>query len=188
MKNFTLFESFNTEDIIIYSHNKVSYNKKFENGKNRTYDRVLEFGTLKEITGGRESDPNDKYAIGVIWDEDSGIPSDYSFIDSYIKSLYIKKEEDSRASQKFEDQIHLIDSIIKYVKDNFGNWSIEKEDGIIIFSTREHGNVGKETPGYIDIKESQRMKRELVSKYGIASNKIELYTTDEWVYVEIDLG
>lgn len=72
-----------------------------------------------------------------------------------------------------------IKNIINY------NWEIEEEDNVIMLSTRDHGNVGDESPGLKDIKEATRIKHELVSVYGFDPKKIDISTFDEWVNLEI---
>ena len=55
----------------------------------------------------------------------------------------------------------------------------------IFLSTREHGDVGDETPGSEDIKEVQRVQKILQKKFAKDDIKIMASTTDEWVNLHI---
>lgn len=59
-----------------------------------------------------------------------------------------------------------------------------QEDAFISFMTREHGDVGSETPGREDYREAQRLKKELERKYPDA--KITISTTDEFTNLKVD--
>ena len=63
------------------------------------------------------------------------------------------------------------------------------EDGcdssLISLSTRDHGDVGEEEPGWLDIAEAKRIIKALREAYPQLS--IDSDTCDEWVTVEIRL-
>lgn len=80
----------------------------------------------------------------------------------------------------------LIKKIIDFV-DNFDTTLIINniDDDSLSFGTREHGNVGSETPGKKDIQDAKRLKSALSKQFN--NIDIEIETVDEWTHLNINL-
>ena len=68
--------------------------------------------------------------------------------------------------------------ILKYIE-SISYFTVD-EDNMV--STREHGDVGNETPGVEDIKEANRLLGILIEKY--PNYKFVPEIIDEWVSIE----
>ena len=54
----------------------------------------------------------------------------------------------------------------------------------LLLSTREHGSVGYELPGAEDILHVKKLLQKVKKKWPGAQGNIEMYTVDEFVYLE----
>ena len=80
------------------------------------------------------------------------------------------------------------DCIINYVENNsYMNYEGHEGDELI-FATREHGNVGDETPGQKDIQHVRNLAKELRTTCGNIIRVIELESVDEWVHLRVKLN
>jgi hypothetical protein len=62
------------------------------------------------------------------------------------------------------------------------------EDGnVLLFATREHGNVGDERFGQKDWDEAERVMVALLKEFDDKILQIDVTTCDEWVNIEIEL-
>ena len=65
-----------------------------------------------------------------------------------------------------------------------GTWfDIEEEADTIRLDTRDHGDVGEETPGKKDVEEGRRIAKAL--KTAFPTHEVGLEAVDEWVVVDI---
>ena len=80
----------------------------------------------------------------------------------------------------------LIKKIIDFV-DNFDTTLTinNTDDDSLSFGTREHGNVGSETPGKKDIQDAKRLKSALAKQFN--NIDIEIETVDEWTHLNVNL-
>ena len=60
-------------------------------------------------------------------------------------------------------------------------------DEMLMFTTREHGDVGNDSYGQKDWDEAERVMIALLKEFGDKILKIEVTTCDEWVNIEIEL-
>jgi len=80
------------------------------------------------------------------------------------------------------------DCIIDYVENNsYMNYEGHEGDELL-FATREHGNVGDETPGQKDIQHVRDLAKELRATCGNIIRVIELESIDEWVHLRVRLN
>jgi len=77
-------------------------------------------------------------------------------------------------------------AVESYFEDDNGDEEDQDEDDELEFSTRENGDVGSEEPGYEDIVESKRLRKELLQHF---PNYVTTRTdvVDEWVYVYVKI-
>ena len=76
----------------------------------------------------------------------------------------------------------MIDNIVSLVEDmSYFTFDGIEDDEQLIFSTRENGDVGSETPSRIDYKEGLKVVKEIKSKYPTLSVEIEV--VDEWIMI-----
>jgi hypothetical protein len=83
-------------------------------------------------------------------------------------------------------------AIIDYIEKNTwfqldGSPEDFDDEDMLIFSTREHGNIGYETYGQEDWDEGKALLPKLIGEFGHLIRGQELTTCDEWVNIEIEL-
>lgn len=77
------------------------------------------------------------------------------------------------------------DSIIIYIEKMSGFNHDETCGNTLTFSTRDHGNVGDEEPGEEDIKMAYQIAGDMRHQYDVKN--IEVFSVDEWVYLEFEV-
>lgn len=80
------------------------------------------------------------------------------------------------------------DCIIDHVENNSYMDYEGHEGDELMFATREHGNVGDETPGKKDIQHARDLAKEIRACCGDIIKVIELEVVDEWVYLRVRLN
>jgi len=58
----------------------------------------------------------------------------------------------------------------------------------LMYSTREHGDVGDERPGSEDIAEARGLRKELIEEFGAGSIRVGIEPVDEWVHLTVTVG
>lgn len=99
----------------------------------------------------------------------------------------LKEVSESAVNEGIGFDAALYKKVLKAIAATKTYLDIENEGDMnnIFLSTREHGNVGDETPGSEDIKEVQRVQKILQKKFAKDDIKITASTTDEWVNLDI---
>lgn len=82
----------------------------------------------------------------------------------------------------FEQLFENSEDVISFVSKESYFELDDKDEDSITFITRENGNIMTETPGQDDIKEANRMKALIKSKFGFGC---EVEEVDEWVYLKV---
>jgi hypothetical protein len=98
---------------------------------------------------------------------------DYTALKKELDAIDYKKDSNSNSGW------------LKYVKDNISYFDIDdEEDNFVMISTRENGNVGDEEHGVEDVKEAKSILKKIKEKY--PNTKGDIYTVDEFVYLELE--
>jgi hypothetical protein len=79
------------------------------------------------------------------------------------------------------------DNIIEFVKNNSYLDFDQEDDGALIFSTRENGDVGEEEPGQQDIAEAKKLRLLILQKFKSLTYNIDVIIeiVDEWVMLTV---
>ena len=107
-----------------------------------------------------------------------------------IKTIF--NEETNKWEFYKEEEEPIINETLREIKKwfedykNGGDFSLA-DDGVkfISYATREHGNVGNETPGQEDINNAIKIKNQLLRIYK-GKIQVDIEEVDEWVYINIE--
>lgn len=92
-----------------------------------------------------------------------------------------KRLNESQGSD-FQDIINFVSTFPGTTLEHDGDDSDMRE---IQFTTREHGDVGDETPGQEDLDDAYRLRKEIKSKW--PAYEVDVEEVDEWVHLIVRL-
>ena len=95
-------------------------------------------------------------------------------------------EFNSKIGNIAKDDFDSITKIIAFVGNLKDGFTIDDNGSDFVnFSTRDHGNVGDETPGKEDIVNAKYIESYILQNF--PNVDVEIETVDEWVYVNCNL-
>ena len=112
------------------------------------------------------------------WDIVKGVIEDIA-----NSNLEVRK---ALSPEKVEQNTMSIDIVEKFARGIRTWFDIEKDNDSITLDTREHGDVGSESPGDEDVREARRLVQLFKQEFG---NKVRVDpdTADEWVSVTVSI-
>jgi len=105
----------------------------------------------------------------------------------WLKKHDKELREDFHIMANGKDSSDLIREIKDFIKNSARMEPEEDNVGSLLYATRDHGDVGEETPGQEDINKMKTIGRSVIQKFGTDKVKVGLEAIDEWVHLTISL-
>ena len=91
----------------------------------------------------------------------------------------------NRIDLYLNEQKNVLKEVLKFLKSQ-RTWLEDdgSDENVVIFVTRDNGDVGKEKPGKADMAEAGRLAKLVSKKFGNKVN-IDVDYVDEWSHIEV---